>query len=404
MILMQHSFNKINFLVGSALILEEMKSVRVKPIFDEGTVDFLGALSKKLLSDREAKQYPDIVSYAFWIRRQSLEKVRQEYAHCQDKIGRGVTFHIAPSNVPVNFAVSFTSALLAGNACAVRVSNKEFEQVAIITKALRELLEEDYAKMRPYLCIMRYEHDDDLTQMSSDMCDIRIIWGGNRTIEMVRNLKLPPRALEMTFADRHSIAMIQAEEYLKADAKKIAKDFYTDTYYTDQNACSSPRIVVWFGEDIARAQEVFWGELSDLVEEQYRLQPIMAVDKLSALCMLAAEHPCAHREGTDNLLTRVLLDEIPEDLMDYKNYGGYFFEYIAKDISEIHALYSKPCQTISYYGLDPEEIRRDLFDHGPRGGDRIVPIGKTMELSFRWDGYDMIDAMSRYVYVRKESR
>ena len=37
------------------------------------------------------------------------------------------------------------------------------------------------------------------------------------------------------------------------------------------------------------------------------------------------------------------------------------------------------------------------IENGVRGVDRIVPLGKTMELEFFWDGLDMIDAMSRYV-------
>ncbi len=56
-----------------------------------------------------------------------------------------MALHIAPSNVPVNFAVSFTSALLAGNASVVRVSNKEFVQVDIIADALNALYPEDIA-------------------------------------------------------------------------------------------------------------------------------------------------------------------------------------------------------------------------------------------------------------------
>ena len=34
---------------------------------------------------------------------------------------------------------------------------------------------------------------------------------------------------------------------------------------------------------------------------------------------------------------------------------------------------------------------------GVRGVDRIVDMGETMALSFRWDGYDMIETMSRWI-------
>ena len=33
----------------------------------------------------------------------------------------------------------------------------------------------------------------------------------------------------------------------------------------------------------------------------------------------------------------------------------------------------------------------------PRGVDRIVPIGRTMDFSLMWDGYDLIRSMSRRI-------
>ena len=76
----------------------------------------------------------------------------------------------------------------------------------------------------------------------------------------------------------------------------------------------------------------------------------------------------------------------------------YFFEYEAKELSDIAPIMNKPCQTLSYYGLDGHKIQRFIINEGFRGGDRVVPIGKTMDLTFKWDGFDMIENMSRYVY------
>ena len=59
----------------------------------------------------------------------------------------------------------------------------------------------------------------------------------------------------------------------------------------------------------------------------------------------------------------------------------------------------KQCQTISYLGVDPNAIQALVLQNGVRGVDRIVPLGHTMDLEFFWDGYDMIDAMSRNVDV-----
>ena len=395
---MQSNSDDFTFLVGNYEILEHMPQTPALPAFSDEMTGFLSALSRELLKDKRAKEFTDIVSYAYWIRRASLEAVKERHTDRADRIGRGVAFHIAPSNVPVNFAVSMTSSALAGNATLIRLSNKPFEQVEIICEAMNRLLDSEYACLKSYFCLIRYEHSDAITRDLSEMCDLRVIWGGNRTINTIRQAPLPPRAIEMAFADRHSIAVVDAEEYLQADAKEVAKGFYTDTYYTDQNACSSPRIVIWLGKHVKEARERFWQELGNLVRQDYKMQPIQAVDKFSSACMLGMGKGCGKLVSDDNYVVRVEVDKLTEDLMDYKNGGGYFFEYVADALDELVPILNKQCQTVSVLGVSKGEIKKVVFWYGVRGVDRIVPLGQTMGLEFIWDGFKMIEQMTRYVY------
>ncbi len=397
---MQQNFDNITFLTGNADILDRLSTIPAKPTFDDHVEEFLAALSKELMSDPRSRKYPDVISYAFWIRKGSLETVKAQHTNIDKRIGRGVAFHIAPSNVPINFAVSMTSALLAGNSSVIRVSDKEYEQVYIITDAINKLLSQNYSDLSDYICLIRYPHNEDINKFLTSKCDIRIIWGGNRTIDTIRKAALPSRSIELSFADRHSVTVINADSYLdKKEFDKVAEGFYTDTYYTDQNACSSPRIVVWTGKQTDQARKIFWDKEKALAIQKYDLKPINVTDKLSAFYELAADHNGIHLVSDENYCVRVLVDKLFPDIMNYKCSGGYFFEYIADSLDEIVSLLTKPCQTVSYYGLNPDEIRDVVYKNGVRGVDRIVPVGSTMELSFTWDGYDMIEAMSRIVYV-----
>ena len=405
---MQQSFRdsldnlSMSYLVGNQQILEQMKQVKVLPAFSQQVVEFLGKLSQALLRDKRAKAYPDIISYAFWIRKSSVEKEKEKHLHLENRVGRGVTFHIAPSNVPINFAVSMTSALLAGNACIVRVSDKEFPQVSIVCEAIQNLLKDTCKEIQNYLCIVRYAHSEEINRVLSSLCDVRVIWGGNRTVETIRKAPLPVRAIEMAFPDRYSVAVIQAEAYLQADAEKVAKDFYTDTYYTDQNACSSPRLVVWLGKEKAKAKEQFWHTLQQLVLKEYDMKPIQAVDKYESFCLLAAQRDNVVLVSKNNYVDRIKLETLDEEVMNYKNGGGYFFEYDADRLEDMVPVLGKTCQTVSYLGISSKEIQEMVYKYGVRGVDRIVPLGKTMELMFYWDGYDMVETMSRYVSVLNE--
>ena len=50
---------------------------------------------------------PDLAALAFWGRRASLQKMAHEFDKISNRLGRGVCFHIAPSNIPINFAFSY---------------------------------------------------------------------------------------------------------------------------------------------------------------------------------------------------------------------------------------------------------------------------------------------------------
>lgn len=396
---MQINSNDFEFLVGDYNTIIEMTRTPALPMFSERGVEFLGALSKEILRDKRTRKNVDVMSYAYWIRKASIEQVKSKHHDYKNRIGRGVAFHIAPSNVPVNFAVSMTSSLLAGNISLIRVSNKDFEQVDIICEAINTVLNSEFQDLKPYFCLMRYEHSERITQELSSICDVRIIWGGNKTIETIRKATIQPRTIEMAFADRYSIAIIDSDRYLKMDTEEVAKGFYTDTYYSDQNACSSPRLVVWLGESVEQARNQFWHELEKLVLKEYDMKPIQAVDKYTSFCTLGMLRKGVHLVSDDNYIVRTELDELTPDVMSYKNGGGYFFEYVAQKLEDITPVLAKQCQTVSVLGVEKEAVKKIVFDNGVRGVDRIVPLGQTMGLEFIWDGYKMVENMSRFVYT-----
>ena len=407
--------NKLKYLVGEERIIAVSGSIPVLTTFSVEAMSFLGALSRELLSVKSIRQHQDVMSYAYWIRNASLEHEKQNTADVGIRIGRGMAFHIAPSNVPVNFAVSMTSSLLAGNITVIRVSNKEFEEVDIICEAINKLLERpEHEAVKDHICIVRYDHSDEITEYLSSICDVRVIWGGDNTIREIRRFPVPSRAIEMFFADRYSMAVADAKKYYelvkddtdrKENAEKIAKKFYTDTYYSDQNACSSPRIVVWITKDITPAglkecKDIFWASLQKEADERYDMKPVQAVDKLSNFTELAMKLGGAElADKKNNKLYVININKVDRNVMDYKTGGGFFFQYDAGSIEEIVPFLGKQCQTVAVLGIEKKDVVRLVRDHGVRGVDRVVDFGDTMGLEFVWDGYKMIESMSRVVYV-----
>lgn len=393
---MRPVLDKITYLVGNEAFLRHMGELSARTPFSEELLRFFECLSRKLLSDPAVKKYPDVAAYAFWVRRASLELAAKRYAN-PNRIGRGVVFQIAPSNIPVQFAVSMTYALLAGNASVVRVSGKPFEQVRIICEMVSSVLEEHFPGLAPYVLVIRYDHDDAVTQALSNLCDVRMIWGGNHTISAIQRIPLWPGCLDIGFADRYSIAVIDAGACLNGDLNILVNDFYIDTYYTDQNACSSTRLIVWIGDRIAEAKEAFWSTMAKTVSQKYTMNAISGSEKLLRVAVLAAKYPEIREIKENNLLVRVELPELYPDCMEYKGNSGFFFEYNAADLSEIVPLLRRACQTITYVGELDGPLRTLVSSGGVRGVDRIVPMGHSMDLSFIWDGYVLPEVLSRYI-------
>ena len=393
--------NKITYIVGSADIAKSLANTPARIPFDEEIVDFLNEVSREVMRDPRSKVYSDVITFGFWIRRGSVLKLKERFENRDDALhmGRGVAFHIAPSNVPCNFAYSLVSGLLTGNANVVRIPSKDFPQVTILADAFNKVLEK-YPSLKPYVILVRYGRDKEINDLFSMISDVRIVWGGDQTIADLRRSELPPRSGEVTFADRYSLAVIDADSYLaEENKKKIAEDFYNDTFFSDQNACTSPRIIIWTGENKEEAKKIFWSEEHRLVEEKYTFQAIQGVNKLTSSYMIAVAQPGVKtEEHSDNLIIRVTVPEIREGLMDYRDNCGYFYEYDCKDILEIKDLCNnKSCQTIAYIGN--KDVIIPLIKAGVRGIDRVVPMGKTMDFDLIWDGYNLPAFLTRTIVV-----
>ena len=392
---MQLNFKDLQYVVGSPETAEAMPGLKPLRPFEDGIIEFLNDLSGEL---RKNRAYSDVATFGFWCRRAALLQEKAKVDDCTERLGKGIVFHSTPSNVPVNFAFSFAAGLLAGNANIVRLPGKAFEQVDVICDAVRALLAEKHRALAPYVVFVRFPPVKEITDAFSAMCHTRVIWGGDRTVAELRQSPIPARTTEITFADRHSIAVINADAYLAAEQKEtIIRNFYNDTYYTDQNACTSPRIIFWTGEKKAEAKEDFWNRVHALVKEKYTLAPVQAVGKLTALYTAAAARKVKLVKSEDMLVTRLVPETADAALMDYKYNSGFFFEKDIDRLAETAGVCDLRCQTLTTYGVQEEDIREFLKEVRPAGIDRVVPIGKSMDFSLIWDGYDLIRQMSRRI-------
>lgn len=285
----------------------------------------------------------------------------------------------------------------------MRLPGKQFRQVDLIVEALRTLsADERFDMVSRMVHLIKYDRGGIETTTYSALADVRVIWGGDETIRTIRQSPLPPRSYDIAFADRYSVCVLNAISILEEPSlDKIVEGFYNDTYLFDQNACSAPQLMVWVGTEnkIEKAKEYFWTALQQYVDRKYKLEPILAVDKLSAFYRQAILSDVVKEENKNNNLWRVRLRKLSADIPQYRCAGGYFSEYSTTDFNDLASIVTTKYQTLAYFGFSKDELQQFVLNNHIKGIDRIVPIGKTTDFSLIWDGYDLITMLSREISI-----
>ncbi len=396
-----NNMEKIKFLVGN----KKIKKILLSP-YDKEVLDFLGDLSKDLNLTKDIKNYPDIKTFAFFCRNKNLIKLKKNFlVSSRDiRLGLGLIFHITPSNIPTNFAYSLIFGLLTGNSNIVKVPSRDFKQIDIISKSINKILSKKYKKVKEMIKIVKYKNNESFTKKISSICDARLIWGGDQSIENIRKYNLNASAIDLTFADRYSLCIIDTKKFLKAkydNLTRIVERFYNDTYAADQNACSSPHMVLWLGNKSHKAKSKFWEELSKLVEKKYNLTHDAAIEKYTELCkkIINDKNVKSFRTYTNNVYT-VVLKNLNGSLDTYRGKWGFFYEYDIKKLEQIKKYINKKFQTLTYFGVEKVDLKDFIIKNKLQGIDRIVPVGQALDIGFYWDGYDINNILTRVVDIR----
>ena len=374
------------------------------PPYAPQALAFLAQLSTALLAHPAIRTYPDIAAFAYWCRRANLRRLARTSGDLGRRLGRGLALHIAPANVPVNFAYSFAFGVLAGNANIVRIPGRTHPQAEVICAEIRHLFgRPEHRRIAAMNRVIGYPRNDEVTAALSAACHARMLWGGDETIAHLRTMRTSPRCVDIAFADRYSLCLMGAEAILGADGKQmkaLACGFYNDVFLLDQNACSSPHLMLWQGhaDQVETAMVRFWRSIEDVLRTKDPVSPIHAVDKYVHLCRTVLSLPesgAVTQHG--NRICRIRLAQLPSGIERHRGRHGFFFEHIIDGLDGLKGIVNERYQTLTCHGVDREQVSRFIAQEGLTGIDRIVPVGKALDMGVIWDGYDLIGTLSRVI-------
>jgi len=365
--------------------------------FNEEALSFTQALSKRFL---KLRSLPEVVALGYWLRKANIKQLQTHFEEQnRDEIikARGTVFHIAPSNVDTIFVYSWLLSLLAGNRNVIRISSKTG-----MNELLQIILEElpHYEGISNRTIICTYDHSEkEATYLISKYCHTRVIWGGDTTIQSIRQVPLAPLANELAFADRFSLAVLNGNKVASLDEQQLdqlVEHFYNDSFWFNQMACSSPRLIIWTGEKPER----FWTTFEKKIQEKnYELLAATQVTKYTTSLQLAVED-YVENVTPKTYFSRVSLEELPIEAREKHCGGGLFYEYGIQRLVDASKIISDKDQTMAYYGFEKEELNELIQHISTRGIDRVVPIGQALDFDDIWDGQNFLTSFTRKVIIR----
>lgn len=395
---------RLEVLVGSANYI----SNRPTRAFSKDRIGFFSALSKTLFGMPAVRQMPDVSTFAYWCRKSNLVSLADSYAADNAlRMGLGLSFHICPANVPVNCAFSLAFGFLSGNSCILRLPSKQSDAINILIDAIKQVVSQPkFSHLERELLIARCDRDETVNEFLVSVADCKIIWGGDATVNHFRQIATRPRAREIAFPDRYSFCVLNPNTVIEIDddgLRALCLNLFNDIYLMDQAACSSPQLIAWIGDGLSvrKAKFRLWNLFAEVVAQRYDLKPVNAVDKYVSACRIAIDHERVDRiERDGNYLYRVELSSIAEDQEACRGYFGTLYEVTLDNLEDLVPIVSERYQTLTYFGINREAIGSFIVDNKLRGIDRVVPVGKAIDMGLVWDGYDIITSLSREIVIQ----
>ena len=374
-----------------------------KQIFDKNVVNFLDELSKTILKNKNKILFPEIISFGFWCRKKNIVNLKHFFKADPLRIGKGSIFHIAPKNVPINFAYSLAVGLLAGNHNIVRVHSVNCDVTNTVCDLLKHIMSKKiFSIYKNYILILSYESSSNLTDKYSLECDSRIIWGGDKTVNTIKSKKTKTDCIDISFPDRFSMSIINLKKINQLNLKEVALRFYNDVYIMDQAACSSPHLIIWLNyNNRLSIINKFWDTLFDVVKKKYKITDYIGFNKFekSNENLILLDKNVVSFKNYSNLIHVTNLKNLKYNIDEIRGSGGSFYSVNLSSINMLKNISSNKFQTLTYYGLEKKFLLKILGNNFLLGINRACPVGRALSFSPFWDGKDLIRSLSKIIII-----
>jgi len=363
------------------------------------SLDFTKQLSALLLNVKKTEfasdlTTPDLVALGFWLRPSNINKIRQDFA-LEFAKPLGVVSHFTPANVDTMFVYSWICSLLMGNNNVVRVASKNTPAADLLMGLINQLLcKPEHIEIANRNQFVTYDKSSRHSQDISTVSDARVIWGGDDSVLSIRSLTTKPRCRDISFADRYSASLIDARSDFNDDnVTSVAKALWKDTQPFAQQACSSPRVIFWMGDESLLHHVLV--EINKLAK-QTTFEITQKNNQLVNQQLVKTTHP-NNNELFSGHITALAVENLSDQLLQWHTGEGIFYVLKIDTEDELVNHADAKLQTLSYWGVDKAALLKLCSNPSISGIDRIVPIGRALDFSPTWDGFDLFSQLTRKI-------
>ena len=145
----------------------------------------------------------------------------------------------------------------------------------------------------------------------------------------------------------------------------------------------------------------FWRKLNSFLKNELFYPESVVSDKLNKLCTDILNFSNINKTffNTKNLYV-IDLKYLNKDTENQRGLRGYFYQYQSNNIKDLANIITKKYQTMAYYGFQRSFFDNFINKYKVKGIDRVVPIGRSMEMNYLWDGYDLLNSLTRVVDIK----
>lgn len=368
---------------------------------------FVTQFSQRLLRDAKFRSEPALVSLGYWFRDSAVERwLARTFPPERCFVPRGTVFHIPPGNVETNYLYIWLLSVLVGNRNIVRTPTRESAVTQLADQLLQELFAEpQFEALQAMNQFVRYGHEEEISEYYSSHCDVRIVSGSDATIQRLRQIPLPPPAVEINLVAKSSFAVLDVASVNAASEDQLhgwARGLWQDVVGFEQLACNSIRAVWWLGGQdhgqVQQARERLWRCFEMVESESSVVWPAAGVVQREGLL---------DRMGISDVgseivspwgapVTRVWL---PQPMWCDEWFGGYgvLFETAIESLEDLRPHLSRQQQTVASAGVSAECWRAFLTGPPVSGIDRVVRLGESLNFGATWDGFDLGRQLTREI-------